>query len=77
MKKIGLIIFLQLALFIINCNAQQNHFQHFTTEDGLSQSSVFSITQNEIGFMWFATEDGLNKFDGRKFIVYRTKERNL
>ncbi len=55
-----------------DCFAQQQyHFKHYTTEHGLSQSSVFSIVQDEIGFMWFATEDGLNKFDGNKFTVYR------
>lgn len=73
MKRFLLLIIIQCTLYIIHCKAQQqNHFTHFTTEDGLSQSSVFSIVQDEIGFMWFATEDGLNKFDGNKFTVYRT-----
>ncbi len=72
MKRILLVIILHFALYILNCNAQQqNNFTHFTTEDGLSQSSVFSIVQDDIGFMWFATEDGLNKFDGNTFTVFR------
>ncbi|MBK7632760.1 MAG: hypothetical protein IPJ23_19190 [Ignavibacteriales bacterium] len=72
MKKFFLIIILHFTLYNLHCNAQQqNHFTHFTTEDGLSQSSVFSIMQDDIGFMWFATEDGLNKFDGNKFTIYR------
>ncbi len=74
-KKYFLLIFLNCFLYTFNCfGQQQNYFAHFTTEDGLSQSSVFSITQDDIGFMWFATEDGLNKFDGNKFTVYRPKE---
>ena len=74
-KKYFLFIFLHCFLYTFNCfGQQQNYFTHFTTEDGLSQSSVFSITQDDIGFMWFATEDGLNKFDGNKFTVYRPKE---
>ena len=78
MKKFLLFVILHSAFYtcqpwlVVNCfSQQQNHFTHFTTEDGLSQSSVFSIVQDDIGFMWFATEDGLNKFDGNKFTVFR------
>ena len=46
-------------------------FFHLTTKDGLSQSSVFAITQDYLGFMWIGTRDGLNKYDARKFIIYR------
>ncbi|NNF74942.1 MAG: hybrid sensor histidine kinase/response regulator, partial [Flavobacteriaceae bacterium] len=41
-----------------------------TVENGLSQNSVVSITQDQTGFMWFATQDGLNKYDGRDFKIY-------
>src|SRR5437016_6322434 len=46
-------------------------FEHLTTKDGLSHSRVNRILQDRQGFMWFATWDGLNKYDGYKFIVYR------
>ena len=46
-------------------------FRYLLKKDGLSQSSVFSIAQDEAGFMWFGTRDGLNKFDGYKFKIYR------
>ena len=46
-------------------------FETLSLEHGLSQSSVLSITQDEMGFMWFATEDGLNKYDGYKFTILR------
>ena len=46
-------------------------FETLSLEHGLSQSSVLSITQDNMGFMWFATEDGLNKYDGYKFSVLR------
>lgn len=74
MKRIFKYAFVILLCFAKTIYPQQNNFMHFTTEDGLSQSSVFSIVQDKVGFMWFATEDGLNKFDGRKFTVYRTKQ---
>ncbi|MBD0402408.1 two-component regulator propeller domain-containing protein [Flammeovirga sp. EKP202] len=46
-------------------------FEHVTTEDGLSQNSIPRIFQDEQGFMWFGTYDGLNKYDGYSFQVYK------
>jgi ligand-binding sensor domain-containing protein/signal transduction histidine kinase len=46
-------------------------FSHLTTNDGLSQSYVTAIVQDRLGFMWFATRDGLNRFDGNAFVVYK------
>ncbi|GAB3959539.1 two-component regulator propeller domain-containing protein [Spirosoma harenae] len=46
-------------------------FSHLTVDEGLSQSSVYSITQDKRGFMWFGTRDGLNRYDSRKVVVYQ------
>ncbi len=46
-------------------------FEHVSWEQGLSNTSVFSIVQDTLGFMWFATEDGLNRFDGYRCKVFR------
>jgi ligand-binding sensor domain-containing protein/signal transduction histidine kinase len=46
-------------------------FQRITISEGLSLSSVYCIFQDSKGFMWFGTEDGLNKYDGKNFKVYR------
>ncbi len=48
-------------------------FQRYSVEQGLSQSSVFTSLQDHFGFMWFGTQDGLNRFDGYSFRVYRAK----
>ncbi|WP_346882618.1 two-component regulator propeller domain-containing protein [uncultured Algibacter sp.] len=45
-------------------------FDHLTTNDGLSQSDINCIYQDEDGFMWFGTYDGLNKYNGYEFINY-------
>jgi ligand-binding sensor domain-containing protein/signal transduction histidine kinase len=45
-------------------------FKHITINDGLSLSSVYHIYQDSKGFMWFGTEDGLNKYDGQSITVY-------
>ncbi len=45
-------------------------FKRITINDGLSLSSVYNIYQDSKGFMWFGTEDGLNKYDGQTITVY-------
>ena len=46
-------------------------FSHVTVRDGLSNNSVFSILQDDLGFMWFGTFSGLNRYDGREIRTYR------
>ncbi len=46
-------------------------FEHITTDDGLSHLTVSSILQDSQGFMWFGTEDGLDRYDGHKLKSYR------
>ncbi|GAA4430610.1 hypothetical protein GCM10023091_00080 [Ravibacter arvi] len=50
----------------------QNHFffEHFSQESGLSQGTVYAIS-NYDGYMWFGTQDGLNRFDGHVFKTFR------
>lgn len=50
---------------------EKKSFKHLTVEDGLSQSSVLSIAQDSMGFMWFGTKDGLNKYNTRNFEIYK------
>ena len=45
--------------------------KHYSVEDGLSQKTVMSIFQDRQGFMWFGTWDGLNRFDGYNFLVFK------
>ena len=48
------------------------HFKHYSTEDGLPQYTIMDIMQDKNGLMWFATWDGLSKFDGYEFKNYKT-----
>ncbi len=48
-----------------------NRFERLSTASGLSQSSVYKIIQDKKGFLWFATADGLNRYDGHNFKIYR------
>ncbi|MEM6320775.1 MAG: two-component regulator propeller domain-containing protein [Bacteroidota bacterium] len=53
----------------------QPYFRNISNKDGLSQSSVFSIAQDNNGFMWFGTRDGLNKYDGYQFTTYHQSDK--
>lgn len=46
-------------------------FKHYNTNNGLSQNTVRSIFQDNLGFMWFGTKDGLNRFDGSNFKLFK------
>src|ERR1700741_1360422 len=51
---------------------QQNlKFDHLDINSGLSQNHIMCILQDSRGFMWFGTRDGLNKYDGYKFTIYK------
>ena len=50
---------------------QPIHFNNLSTKDGLSNNKVVALLQDKTGFLWFGTEDGLNRFDGYEFKVFR------
>lgn len=50
-------------------------FDHLSLEHGLSQTTVLCILQDSKGYLWFGTADGLNKYDGYSFMVYRNNPR--
>ena len=75
------IILLILLFFLINSTviyAQKESikFERISLEQGLSQVTVNCMLQDKQGFMWFGTQDGLNKFDGYQFTVYRHDPEN-
>lgn len=72
-KKICCLFIFFISSFYFPALSQKQHlkFEHIGTDMGLSQSSVQSIFQDSRGFMWFGTSDGLNKYDGYKFTVYK------
>ncbi len=78
MRFIGRNILVFIFVFYSSdiCQPDQINFKNISIEQGLSQSTVYSIVQDSIGFMWFATRDGLNKYDGYNFTIYRPNPLN-
>lgn len=62
-----------LCSFAMTYAQKDIRFRHITINDGLSQSTVNCIYRDSRGFMWFGTEDGLNRYDGYQFIVFKSK----
>jgi len=69
----GYVTALSSALVASNPQAQTNtiRFERISLEEGLSQGTINAIWQDSQGYMWFGTEDGLNKYDGKQFTVYK------
>jgi len=56
-----------LLCYVTNALAQQVTFKHYGVNDGISQSEIKCIYQDTEGYLWLATQNGLNKFDGYRF----------
>jgi ligand-binding sensor domain-containing protein/signal transduction histidine kinase len=69
-KKSLLFVFYFFAIWC-SLNAQPYYFRHYQVENGLSNNAVICSVQDKNGFMWFGTKDGLNRFDGYSFKVFR------
>jgi signal transduction histidine kinase/ligand-binding sensor domain-containing protein/CheY-like chemotaxis protein len=70
----ALLSFLMLSGFLLRINSQEINFEHIGAVNGLSQISVMSIYQDELGYMWFGTREGLNRYDGQDIVVYQSDE---
>lgn len=70
MKKVVLLS-LSWLLSLATAISQGYEYETITVEEGLSQSSVTCLAQDEKGFLWFGTRDGLNRYDGQSFKVFR------
>jgi len=59
-----------IALLLLALALRGQDYQHYTTSDGLSGTDVTAICESE-NYLWIATNDGLNRFDGNRFTVFK------
>lgn len=74
-RKVGFPLALLLCAIIrLPVFSQENlSFRQISVNDGLSQNSAVSVTQDQDGFLWIATQEGLNRYDGRDFKIFDRK----
>ena len=66
-----MLFFIIFSTCAISAQDQSIRFERLTLEDGLSQVSINCILQDEKGFMWFGTQDGLNRYNGYGFVIHK------
>lgn len=74
-RKISFILIYNLIL-CYNITPQNFRFENLNSDNGLSQNTVLSILQDSRGFLWFGTYDGLNRYDGYSFKIYKMEKGN-
>lgn len=70
-EKAKKLVFLCLYFLVNPVFSQQYYFKNIGVEQGLSHNTVYAIFQDKTGFMWFGTKDGLNRYDGFRFKVFK------
>lgn len=77
MTHLRITCILCLLAIIGAASAQRHSISHFGVENGLSNNYILSLAQDRKGYIWIATESGLNRFDGRQFTVYNKSNSGL
>lgn len=72
-KHILLYIFLIVGFVQVRAQDRKYYFETLDIHEGLSQNTVNTIIQDHFGFMWFGTKDGVNRYDGLDFRVFKQK----
>ena len=79
MKRfLKLAVYILANLFMISLQSPGNNltFRKYQVNNGLSENTVQAILQDRQGFLWFGTKDGLNRFDGKEYRIFRNNPRN-
>ncbi len=74
MKLYKVLVLLLLIAQVSLAQQKEYTFINYSSRNGLSSNTVNAIVKDKYGFIWFGTEDGLNRFDGQNFKLYRHKD---
>src|SRR5215510_9492694 len=73
-------VILVLLILTLRLNAFEQapylYFNRVNADNGLSHNKVNCILQDQRGFIWMGTDDGLNRYDGRRFVIFRHEPNN-
>jgi hypothetical protein len=75
LKKQITIFFFLIGTFFV-AHSQEIFHQKITITEGLPSNSVYDIMQDEKGFIWFATDEGVSRFDGRNFKEFKSQNKS-
>jgi len=70
------LVYLLAGVHLANAQSGGKQFRNISVDKGLSQSTVFAIQQDTLGFIWMGTQDGLNRYDSKGFRTYRPAKGN-
>src|SRR5690606_16777097 len=73
------IMLIAWSLWVVPCDvaAQENFkFTRITRQGGLANDAILSLIQDDQGFLWIGTENGLNRYDGQHFLTFRFDPRD-
>jgi ligand-binding sensor domain-containing protein len=68
------LLYISVIVLPVFAVSQQFNYVHYDTKDGLAGSTVYDICQDRDGFIWFATENGLSRYDGTNFRNFTVKD---
>ena len=67
-----LLLWMLLSALLASARESSLYFEKITVQNGLSHNKVNCILQDQRGFIWLGTDDGLNRFDGKRFLHFRS-----
>jgi ligand-binding sensor domain-containing protein/serine phosphatase RsbU (regulator of sigma subunit) len=69
-----ILFIIALSLVQTEVSGQSYYFDQYSVKEGLAQSNVFDVLQDEEGYVWLGTESGISRFDGTHFINYHSED---
>lgn len=69
------ILALAFLFVFMNAYAEEIFTQHFTVDDGLPSSEAYDVIQDKKGYIWFATNRGVSRYNGQSFTKFTTVDR--